>query len=241
MMFSQVNIPNSKLIYLDCFRFQHPATVILAGPTRSGKTTLISKILDQSNDGLVAPPPDRIVYCYSEWQDSFDDIKMSRARSAHFNQSSNAKTDVEFVEGLPDIENFDPRINNLLILDDLMTQCGKNPKILELFTVCSHHKNISVFFITQNVFAQEKNMRSISLNSQYIILTNNPRDKLQLVNLAKQVFPGGTKFFAEAYNDAVTQKKFGYLLLDLNQNTAEENRLQTGILKNEERVIYRKK
>ena len=112
MMFSQVNLQNSKLLYLDSFCFQHPATVILAGPTRSGKTTLISKILEQSNDGLVAPPPDRIVYCYSEWQDAFDDIKMSRARSAHFNPSTKAKIDVEFVEGLPDIETFNPKINN---------------------------------------------------------------------------------------------------------------------------------
>ena len=74
-----------------------------------------------------------------------------------------------------------------------------------------------------------------------MLLTNNPRDRNQLVQLAKQIFPGQTKFFAEAYNDAVTLKRYGYLLLALDQNTEEENRVQTGILPNETRIIYRKK
>ena len=100
--------------------------------------------------------------------------------------------------------------------------------------------NISVIFVTQNIFSQEKYSRTISLNCQYLILTKNPRDKLQLIILAKQMFPASTKFFAEAYEDAVTKKNFGYLLIDLNQITNDENRVQTGIFNNEERIIYRK-
>ena len=46
---------------------------------------------------------------------------------------------------------------------------------------------------------------------------------------------------AEAFNDSVTQKRYGYLLLDFNQNTQEEDRVQSGVLANEERIIYRKK
>jgi hypothetical protein len=36
-------------------------------------------------------------------------------------------------------------------------------------------------------------------------------------------------------------RKYGYLVLALNQNTEEEYRVQTGILPNETRIIYRKK
>ena len=122
-----------------------------------------------------------------------------------------------------------------------MTECGKDPRVLDMFTKDSHHKSITVFFLTQNIFPQEKYSRSISLNCQYVLLTNNPRDRLQLINFGKQVFPGATKFFAEAFNDAVTQKRYGYLLLDFNQNTQEEDRVQSGVLANEERIIYRKK
>ena len=165
---------------------------------------------------------------------------MSRTNPTPFDFSSNAAT-LEFRQGLPDLTDFDSKKNNILILDDLMTEAGKDANVLKIFTVDSHHNNITVFFLTQNIFPQEKYSRTISLNCQYMLLTNNPRDRNQLVQLAKQIFPGQTKFFAEAYNDAVTLKRYGYLLLALDQNTEEENRVQTGILPNETRIIYRKK
>ena len=230
---------NSENNIMDSFSFNHPFTCMIAGPSQSGKTTIIKKIIDQCDNGLIGPPPNVIVYCFSRWQNAYEDIKMSR--TAHFNISSYAKATISFIEGLPDIDNFDPSKRTLLILDDLMAQCGKDPRILDIFTTDSHHRNISVIFVTQNIFSQEKNCRTISLNSQYIILTNNPRDRLQLTILAKQMFPGSTQFFNEAYADAVSSKKYGYLLMDFTQTTGEENRIQTGILANEERIIYRKK
>ena len=234
-----MNYQNEK-IFLDSFYFTHPATILLCGPTKSGKTTLLSKILLNSDRGLVRPPPHRIVYCYSAWQDAFEEIQMSRASPTNLNFPSNAAT-LEFRQGLPDLTDFDSKKNNILILDDLMTEAGKDANVLKIFTIDSHHNNITVFFLTQNIFPQENYSRTISLNCQYMLLTNNPRDRNQLVQLAKQIFPGQTKFFAEAYNDAVTLKRYGYLLLALDQNTEEENRVQTGILPNETRIIYRKK
>ena len=61
-------------------------------------------------------------------------------------------SNIEFNDRLPDIDNFNSDNVNMIILDDLMQECGKDPSILNIFTVDSHHKNISVFFITQNLF-----------------------------------------------------------------------------------------
>ena len=146
---------------------------------------------------------------------------------------------IVFNEGLPDLENIDTNRNTLVILDDLMTEAGKSEKILNIFTTDSHHKNISVIFVTQNIFSQQKNARTISLNCQYIILTNNPRDRLQVQILGKQMFPGDSSFFNKAYKDAVSSKEYGYLLCDFTQQTMEENRVQTGVFAGEERIIYR--
>jgi len=217
-------------IFIDNFCFEHPSTILLSGPTKSGKTTLLSKILKNSNKGLVCPPPQRIMYCYSVWQKAFEEMRKNCNECL-----------IEFKEGIPDIADFNSSQNSILILDDLMTQAGKDEKVLKLFTVDSHHLNLTVFFLTQNIFPQEKYSRSISLNCQYILLTNNPRDRNKLVQLGKQIFPGNSKFFKEAYDDAVTDRKYGYLVLALNQNTEEENRVQTGILPYETRIIYRKK
>jgi hypothetical protein len=40
-------------------------------------------------------------------------------------------------------------------------------KVSELFTKGSHHRNISLVLITQNLFHQRPSVRDISLNSKY--------------------------------------------------------------------------
>ena len=70
---------------------------------------------------------------------------------------------------------------------------------------------------------------------------NNPRDRLQISSLARQMFPKKTHFFIEAYQDATSLYKFGYLFIDLTQATDQLNRVQTGILKHQQRFIYRAK
>ena len=70
---------------------------------------------------------------------------------------------------------------------------------------------------------------------------NNPRDRLQIQCLAKQMFPNNTKFLIEAYHDATLSKKYGYIFLDFTQSTKQENRVQSGILCNQLRIIYRPK
>jgi hypothetical protein len=69
---------------------------------------------------------------------------------------------------------------------------------------------------------------------------NNPRDRGQIYNFSRQMYPTNSKFLVECYEDA-TSKKFGYLFIDMSQNTANEFRVQTGITPNEQRIIYQVK
>ena len=216
---------NTNLI--DSKIFQHPFTCMIAGPTMSGKTTLISKILLNKID-LISSNIDRTIYCYARWQDSYDKMKMNNPL-------------IEFVQGLPDVDEISASQNNLVILDDLMSDCEKDKSILHLFTTDSHQKNISVFFITQNLFSQGKFSRTISLNCHYLFLLNNPRDKSQIFFLARQMYPTNSKFLIEAYEDSVEGKKFGYLFIDLKQATKQNHRVQTGVLTDETRIIYEPK
>ena len=53
-----------------------------------------------------------------------------------------------------------------MVLNDLMTQSDKDKRIADLSTKGSHHRNLSVIYIVQNIFRQVKEMRNISLNAQ---------------------------------------------------------------------------
>ena len=133
---------------------------------------------------------------------------------------------VEFQEGLPDVGRFDGRYRCLLILDDLMNEANQN--VCDLFTKLSHHRDVSVVFVTQNLFHRNRFVRTMNLNTHYLVLFKNPRDASQVSVLARQMYPGKSKFVVKAYKDA-TKNPFGYLLIDLRPETDESYRIRTNI------------
>lgn len=64
----------------------------------------------------------------------------------------------------------------------------------------------------------------------------NPRDRSQITHLARQM---QNKILQEAFEDA-TATPYGYLLLDLRQETPEDLRLRTYIFPGEIQAVYLK-
>lgn len=189
---------------------KHPSTIIIAGPTGCGKTVWVKKFikfLPEMSDATF----DQILFYHAEWQSGYEEIGNK----------------IEFKEGLPDNNDFkNNALPKLIIIDDLMRE--SNQIVVDLFTKGSHHRNLSVIFITQNLFHQGPGQRDISLNANYIILFKNPRDKAQIQHLARQVCPENPRFLQEIFLDA-TSVPHGYLLLDLKQSTPENCRFRTCI------------
>ena len=104
---------------------------------------------------------------------------------------------------------------------------------MNLFTHDSHYRNLSMIYTMQNLFHQEKGSRSINLTSHYLVLFKNPRDKLQILTLAKQMYPGQTDFFLNQYEEAV-KRPFRSLKIDLKTTTQDNCRLRPNVLPSEE-------
>lgn len=191
----------------------------------SGKTTWIFNLLKNA-ECLIEPSPDRIVYCYKEYQFKFDEMKRELKN-------------IEFLEGLPgDDPNFwDENVNNFLIIDDLAFSCYNSSHIANIFCVGSHHKNLSVALLTQNLFGQGKESRTISLNCSYIIVFKNPRDGSQINYLSRQIFPNNKSLVTKAYDFITKGNPFSYLCIDLKQNMNDDLRLRTNIFPHEGKMI----
>lgn len=199
-------------------KWLHPFSAIIAGPSGSGKSVFVIKFIEHLKY-MCNITFESIYWHYSEWLPEV-----------------NNKMNIIYKEGLPNINEIDTSKPNLIIVDDLMKET--DGRIVDLFTRGCHHRNLSVFYITQNIFHQGKGQRDISLNAHYIVLFKNPRDKGQIKHLAQQVYPENSKFLQEAYTDA-TSKPHGYLLLDLKQATPEEYRVRTNIFPSEEfPIVY---
>ena len=199
---------------------KHPFTATVAGPTGCGKTQFTFRLIENAEQ-MIDPPPRKIWYCYGEYQPLF-------AKYPHVN----------FNEGLPDISNFDGKEPTLLIIDDLMQET--NDTVANIFTKVSHHRNVSVLYLTQNLFPKNKHSRTISLNSHYLVLFKNPRDAGQFAVLARQMYPSGSKFAVEAFRNA-TERPYGYLLVDLKPDTEEKLRLRAKIFPDEQTEVYVRK
>lgn len=206
-------------------RWKHPWTSIVCGPTGCGKTIFVKTFL-RYLPKMANIQFGRILFYYGEWQEAYLELQ----------REMTGKCKIEFREGLPRPEDYsnDPLCAKLIIIDDLMRESSSCEVIVDLFTKGSHHKNLSVILISQNLFHQGRGQRDISLNANYIVVFKNPRDRAQIRHLARQVYPDDAKFLEEAYYDA-TSRPHGYLLLDLKQSTPDEYRFRTCIFPNDPR------
>jgi hypothetical protein len=201
--------------------FVHPFSCLISGPSQSGKTVFISKIL-KAPHLYIFQPQTRVVWCYGAKNVS------QFARIQNISQLP-----IEFVEGLPDLEDLDcDGKKQIVVLDDLMTSAGKSKDVADLFTKGCHHRDLSVFLTVQNFFHQGHSMRDIHTSCIYDFVMKNPRDLSQIGFIERQMFPDKKNFLVDAYQQA-TKKPFGYLGIDLAQGTPDDERLFTNIFPGE--------
>ena len=109
----------------------------------------------------------------------------------------------------------------------------------EFFTVGSSRTKANVIFISQNLFLNAKQARTISLNCNYFVIFKNPRD-VQAPQMFFKQLEGDTKVISQIYSDA-TKLPHSYLFIDLHQQTKAENRFMSNLFSEngEPPVLYR--
>ena len=192
--------------------FKACSTMMVIGATGTGKSTFIHRLL-YTKDAFTKPVH-KIIYCYGIYQPLFDVMKKDLPN-------------IEFHEGIISDLDFDGN-HNVVVFDDLASQIASSATVETYFTQGAHHKCYTVIFLSQNLFAQGKCARTISLNTHYLILFKNMRDGQQIVNLGKQMYPGKGQILVEAYNDA-TSKPYSYLVVDTSPHAEDRYRLRSNI------------
>ena len=117
----------------------HPSTILIAGPSFSGKTEFTKRLLKHRNE-IFSPPPDRVIWCYSHGQAAYRDMG----------------DDIEFYEGLYDVDSLDTSYKTIIVYDDLADSDEAQKHISKVFTMKSHHRNLTAIFLTQNIMPPSK-------------------------------------------------------------------------------------
>jgi hypothetical protein len=125
----------TKTFDADELKIKLPSATIVFGPSSSGKTTLTLKIMKHAKE-LFTPVPEQIVYAYGQYH-PYVPVLQGMGITVH----AGVPTE-EFLDGC--------QRPLLLVMDDLQLYTSER-YLSELFTKKSHHQQIGVVFLCQNL------------------------------------------------------------------------------------------
>ena len=114
---------------LQNIQWTHPSTTLLSGPSNSGKTHLLSKIL-QNKDKLFEGGIFQTILFYSHWQPIYNEW-LSNGLIIHAHQGVPSTAEFKDLCGYYTLEN-----GVGVIFDDLGSQILKNLEFFEDFLLC---------------------------------------------------------------------------------------------------------
>ena len=160
-----------------------------------------------------------VYWFYNQWQSSYEAIQRA------------LKKKIRFAQGLPelkdDLSNITLARNNIIVIDDLMSQATDSPVVSKLFTQGRHH-NASVILLLQNMYPKGKYNTDISRNATYKVLFRSPGDRKQIDIMAEQTFAKDRPHFMKAYSQE-TEQPYGYIIVDNHPRTTGKRQVVANV------------
>lgn len=132
-----------------------------------------------------------------------------------------------------------PKKGDVVVVDDLFSEATSEKNFNNLFTKIARHREVTVIFITQNMFHQGGQHRTRNLNVHYLTLFKNPRDSTVINFIARQAFSSSPQFLIDAYKDATENIPHGYIFLDFTQSCPDELRVRSDIFNTSGITVYK--
>lgn len=190
-------------------RFDNKSTITIAGPSQSGKTTLVEQIVKNREQLFVDPISNVHWFCAFPPEIKLDDVTYSI--------------------GIPHNILKDIRPHSLVIIDDFMKELSNSQELTSMMTKAVHHLPMTLIFTTQNIFQKGNDNKTRRMNTNYLIVFKNPHDRAQIEYIGRQMYPKDKHFLSSAFDDATLKKPYSYLLIDCQQTTPDEIRVRTNI------------
>lgn len=197
-----------------------PARIMISGPTLSGKSEFVMKMVEHRKL-LFTRPFDRIIYSHPA--DTTNENYLTRMQDLF--------RDLEIVKGLPNFRKLnllDATEEKLVIIDDQIMELGNSKDILSTFLRHSHHSRISIVFTTQNAYFPSTFGVTLRRNLSEFVVFFQKGDLLGLQNLSRTMFLS-KNFLTECFHflDMEYAGVFmHYLVIDANTQSSLPKKLQ---------------
>ena len=212
-------------------RLLNGAVFQIVGPSGSGKTHFVVNLLNSSTRSSIFKEPIRNIY----WLMGTDEGEAGDTLK-QFKTLKNIKILKGFEPGWQN----KPTRGDVVVIDDLFSESTKETNFNNMFTKVARHRQVTVIFITQNLFHQGGQHRTRNLNVHYLAIFKNPRDNTVIDYLARQAFPSNRNYLIDAFKDATVDRPHGYLFLDFTQTCPDMLRVRTDIFNIDDGIIIYK-
>lgn len=207
-------------------RLKFDKCMVICGPSGSGKTHFCIKLL-KNRKNLFNYPLNKIYWHYGA-EDGENGETLTELKKLK---------NISFNKGFPEGWANKPKKFDCVVVDDLFSEATKEPDLVKFFTKIARHRGVFLIFLTQNLFHQGGQHRTRNLNTHYLVLFKNPRDKTVIDFLARQMYPRGRNFLIDAFEDATKNTPHGYLFFDFTQDCPEELRIRSDIFG--QHIVYK--
>ena len=121
-------------------RLHHPSTMLICGPSNSGKITFTKEILKHSDPLYTPHPPKFVVLVYETWQSTYDEMLQHN----YIHLAIKGLSDIDYLKEI--FEENKSKSVPLLVIDERMQNIDQN--VVNIFTIYSHHYRVSCLLLT---------------------------------------------------------------------------------------------
>lgn len=200
-------------------RFKCPFNMNVIGPTMTGKTEFVIKLLNHQE--ILLEKPVKNVYWFTPTQ-------------APPNSLINNNIDLHvYHDEMPwevHIPN-DITTHKIVVIDDYSCELADSKELTKFYTKWTHHSNVSIIQMSQNLFMDGKGSRTRSLNLSYLVLMRQTRDMKQIRTLARQMANDSKEYNAiiDAYQSAMNTGPYSYLVISFHPRDHPKLKLRSNI------------
>ena len=208
---------------------ENGSNIQIVGPSGSGKTFFTCQLLKNKTSFI---SPIKKIY----WH-----VGVAEGESGSTLCALRKLSRLQIVRGLPKGWIDKPKKGDVIVIDDLFEEVNQDAvSCNQLFTKIARHRGVTVLFLTQNLFHTGGKHRTRNLNTHYLVLFKNPRDRTVIDFVSRQAFPQNRKFLMNVFDDITRNTSHSYVFLDFTQDCPDDLRVQTDLFNSTDGVLIYK-